>query len=107
MGRGQVDTIEVGYYRSLLRTWLGRGRRLGRGLGLYPDCYDPASSLCKRNDVQGKGWLDFKSLSLTNGSAWTDTEDNVSGVRMGGSKGESMATVAEEGAEDTGSDGYR
>ena len=30
----------------------------GRMLNL---CYDPASSLRKRNDVQGKGWLDFNS----------------------------------------------
>jgi hypothetical protein len=50
-------------------------------------CYDPASSLCKRNDVQGKGWLDFSSLNLTNGLAQADTEDNVSGTRTGGSKG--------------------
>ena len=50
-------------------------------------CYDLASSLRKRNDAQGKGWLDFNSLSLTNGLAWADSEDNVSGVRTGGSKG--------------------
>jgi hypothetical protein len=69
-------------------------------------CYDPASSLRKRNDVQGKGWLDFNSLDLTNGVAWADSEDNVSGARTGGSKGESMTTAAEAGAEDTSSDGY-
>ena len=45
--------------------------------------------------------------NLTNGSAWVDAENNVSGARMGGSKGESMTTAAEAGAEDTGSDGYR
>ena len=39
--------------------------------------------------------------------AWADVEDNVSGTRVGGSKGESMTTAAEAGAEDTGSDGYR
>ena len=50
-------------------------------------CYDPASSLRKRNDVQGKGWLDFNSLSLTNGSAGSDTKDDVSGTWTGGSKG--------------------
>ena len=50
-------------------------------------CYDPTSSLRKRNDVQGKGWLDFGSLGLTNGVAWVDMEDNVSGVRTSGSKG--------------------
>ena len=54
-------------------------------LGTY--CYDPASSLRKRNDVQGKGWLDFSSLDLTNGVAWADSENNVSGTRTGGSKG--------------------
>ena len=39
--------------------------------------------------------------------AWADSENNVSGTRMGGSKGESMPAAAEAGAEDTGSDGYR
>ena len=51
------------------------------------NCYDPASSLCKRNDIQGDGWLDFSSLNLANGSAWVDSEYNVGGTRMGGSKG--------------------
>ena len=73
---------------------------------MLAQCYDPASSLRKRNDVQGKGWLDFNSLDLTNGVAWKDLEDNVSGARAGGSKGESMMTVAEAGAEDTSRDGY-
>ena len=50
-------------------------------------CYDPASSLRKRNDVQGKGWLDFSLLGLTNGVARADSEDNVSWARTGGSKG--------------------
>jgi hypothetical protein len=50
-------------------------------------CYDPGSSLRKRNDFQGKGWLDFNSLDLTNGLARADTENNVSGTRTGGSKG--------------------
>ena len=45
--------------------------------------------------------------NLTNGSAWTDAKNNVSRTRPGGSKGESMTTLAEAGAEDTGSDGYR
>ena len=70
-------------------------------------CYDPASSLRKRNDVQGKGWLDFNSLDLTKGVARADSEDNVSGAGAGGSKGESVTTTAEAGAEDTSSDGYR
>ena len=70
-------------------------------------CYDLASSLHKRNDVQGKGWLDFSSLSLTNGLAWTDSENNVSGMGAGGSKGELLTAMVEVGAKDTGSDGYR
>ena len=69
-------------------------------------CYDLASSLHKRNDVQGKGWLDFSSLDLTNGVARTDSEDNVSGARTCGSKGEPVMMAAEAGAEDTSSDGY-
>ena len=71
-----------------------------------PLCYDPASSLRKRNDVQGKGWLDFSLLSLTNGLARADSENNVSGTRTGGSKGEPLTTAAEADTEDTGSDGY-
>ena len=55
---------------------------------------------------KGKGWLDFNSLDLTNGLVWADTEDNVSGTWMSGSKGESMMAAAAAGAEDTGSDGY-
>ena len=70
-------------------------------------CYDPASSLRKRNDVQGKGWLNFSLLNLTNGVARADSEDNVSGARAGDSKGESLTTAVEAGAEDTGSDGSR
>ena len=45
--------------------------------------------------------------NLANGSAWTDSKDNVSGMGTGGSKGEPLTTAAEVGAEDTGSDGYR
>ena len=69
-------------------------------------CYNPASSLHKRNDVQGKGWLDFSSLDLTNRLVRADTEDNISRARTGDSKGESVTTTAEAGAEDTSSDGY-
>ena len=69
-------------------------------------CYDPASSLRKRNDVQRKGWLDFNSLDLTNGLARADAEDDVSKTGSGCSKGEPMTTAAEAGAEDTSSDGY-
>ena len=54
-----------------------------------------------------KGWLDFNSLDLTKGVARADSEDNVSGARASGSKGESVTTTAEAGAEDTSSDGYR
>ena len=43
---------------------------------------------------------------LTSGLAGVDSEDNVSGTRAGGSKGESMTTEAEVGVEDTSSDGY-
>ena len=50
-------------------------------------CYDPASSLRKRNDVQGKGWLNFSSLNLTNRLAQADTEDDISWTRACGSKG--------------------
>ena len=45
--------------------------------------------------------------NLTNGSAWTDSEDNVSGTGTSGPKGESMTTAAEVGAEDTSSNSYR
>ena len=75
-------------------------------MSILPLCYDPASSLCKRNDVQGKGWLDFSSLDLTSGMVRADAEDNVSGAWASGSKGEPMTTAAEAGAEDTSSDGY-
>ena len=44
---------------------------------------------------------------LIKGSAWTDAEDYVGRVRMGGSKGQPLTVVAEIGAEDTSSDGYR
>ena len=44
--------------------------------------------------------------SLTNGSARTDAENNVSGMGAGGSKSESMTMAVEAGAEDTSSDGY-
>ena len=53
-----------------------------------------------------KGWLDFSSLNLTKGVTGADSKDNVGGARVGDSKGESMTTAAEAGAEDTGCDGY-
>ena len=70
-------------------------------------CYDPGSSLRKRNNLQGKDGSTSVLYSLTNGLAWTDSENNVSGMGAGGSKGEPMTTAAEAGAKDTGSDGYR
>ena len=70
-------------------------------------CYDPGSSLRKRNNLQGKDGSTSVLYSLTNGSAWTDAEYNISGARASGSKGEPMMTAAEAGAKDTGSDGYR
>ena len=72
-----------------------------------PWCYNPGSSLCKRDDLQGKDGSTSVFRNLTKASAWTDAEDNVSGTRTGGFKGESLMIMAEAGAEDTGSDGYR
>ena len=69
-------------------------------------CYDPGSSLRKRNNLQGKDGSTSSLLNLTRGSAWADTEDNVSRAGAGGSKGELMTTAAEAGTEDTSSDGY-
>ena len=69
-------------------------------------CYDPGSSLRKRNDLQGKDGSTSVFRNLTNGSAWADSENNVSGARASGSKGEPVTTTAEAGAEDTSSDGY-
>ena len=70
-------------------------------------CYDPGSSLRKRNDLQGKDGSTSVFRSLTNGVVRASSKNNVSGMRTGGPKGESMTTAAEAGAEDTGSDGYR
>ena len=50
-------------------------------------CYDPGSSLRKRNDLQGKDGSTSILHILTNGSAWADLKDNVSGARASGSKG--------------------
>ena len=50
-------------------------------------CYDPGSSLCKRNDLQGKDGSTSALRDLTNGSAQEDAEDDVSRMRAGGSKG--------------------
>ena len=70
------------------------------------DCYDPGSSLRKRNDLQGKDGSTSVLQDLTNGVAWANAEDNVSGTGTSSSKGEPMTTAAEAGAEDTSSDGY-
>ena len=50
-------------------------------------CYNPGSSLCKRNDLQGKDGSTSILRNLTNGLAWVDPKDNVSGTRAVGSKG--------------------
>ena len=60
----------------------------------------------KEMTFKGKDGSTSVLYSLTNGSAWADSEDNVSGMRTGGSKGKSMTTTVEAGAEDTSSDGY-
>ena len=76
------------------------------GANLVMGCYNPGSSLCKRNDLQGKDGLTSVLQDLTNGSAWTDAEDDIRRVRMGSIKGQSLMVAAEAGMEDTGSDGY-
>ena len=53
----------------------------------YPYCYDPGSSLHKRNDLQGKNGSTSIFRNLTNGSARADAEYDVDGTRTGGSKG--------------------
>ena len=50
-------------------------------------CYDPGSSLRKRNDLQGKDGSTSSLCNLTNGVAWADPGDNVGGARASGSKG--------------------
>ena len=70
-------------------------------------CYDPGSSLRKRNDLQGKDGSTSVLRYLTNGLARTDAEDYVGRMRASGSKGQPLTVVAEAGMEDTGSDGYR
>ena len=69
-------------------------------------CYDPGSSLCKRNDLQGKDGSTLVLQYLTNGSAWTDAKGNVSGARTGGFKGQLLMVAVEVGTKDTGSNGY-
>ena len=90
-----------------LHNRLKTGRAKYDGLQSLPACYNPGSSLCKRNDLQGKDGSTSALRGLTNDSAWTDAEDDVSRTRAGSSKDESLTTMAEAGAKDTGSDGYR
>ena len=77
-----------------------------RRLDAVCQCYDLGSSLRKRNDLQGKDGSTSSLLNLTKGVTRADAEDDVSGTGASGSKGESMMTAAEAGAEDTSSDGY-
>ena len=50
-------------------------------------CYDPGSSLRKRNDLQGKDGSTSVLCNLTSGLAWTDAEYDVGRTRASGSKG--------------------
>ena len=61
----------------------------------------------QRNDLQGKDGSTLILQDLTNDLARMNAQDNVSGVRMGGSKGQPLTAVAEAGVKDTGSNGYR
>ena len=61
----------------------------------------------KEMTFKGKDGLTSILRNLTNGLAWTDLEDNISGTGTSGPKGELMTTAAEVGMEDTSSDGYR
>ena len=69
-------------------------------------CYNPESSLRKRNDFQGKDGSTSVLRNLTKGLTWADAENNISGRGTGGSKGQPLTAVAEVGAGYTGSDGY-
>ena len=61
----------------------------------------------KEMTCKGKDGSTSVLYNLTNGSAWADSEYDVSRTRTSGSKGESMTAAAEAGVEDTSSDGYR
>ena len=69
-------------------------------------CYDPGSSLRKRNDFQGEDGSTSVLQYLTNGLAWADAEDDMSRTGMGGSKGQLLTAAVEAGTVDTGSDGH-
>ena len=60
----------------------------------------------KEMTFKGKDGSTSSLLNLTNGVAQADLENNISGTRASGSKGESMTTAAEVGTKDTSSDGY-
>ena len=73
----------------------------------HPFCYDLGSSLCKRNDLQGKDGSTSALCNLTNGLAWgSDVKDGISQVMSLDVKGQPLMAVVEAGAEDIGSDGY-
>ena len=55
--------------------------------GVWGFCYDPGSSLHKRNDLQGKDGSTSALRNLTNGLAWADAKDDIGRVRTSGSKG--------------------
>ena len=60
----------------------------------------------KKMTFKGKDGSTSVFRNLTNGSAWADAENNISGTRTSDSKGESMTATVEAGAEDTSSDCY-
>ena len=60
----------------------------------------------KEMTLKGKDGSTSIFCSLTNGVTRASLENNVSGTRTGGLKGESMTTAAVAGAEDTSSDSY-
>ena len=74
----------------------------------FTRCYDPGSSLCKRNDLQGKDGSTSVLRYLTNSSAWgSDVKDSISQVTLADVKGQPLTAAVEAGMEDTGSDSYQ
>ena len=84
------------------------GRRVHLGVGGVWCGHVTIRRLLYAKELTFKGKDGSTSIfrNLTNGSAWADTENNVSRTGTSGSKGESMTTATETGAKDTGSDGY-
>ena len=70
-------------------------------------CYDPGSSLRKRNDLQGKDGSTSVLQNLTNDLVQMNVEDDVRWARVSGSKGQPLMAAVEAGVEDTGSDSYQ